>query len=415
MKIAFFTDTYYPQLNGVTVSIENFTKELTKQGHEVYIFAPKIAGYKDTNPNVFRLRSFKVLNSEPEARAPLPTPSKSLAAIFRLDFDLVHAHGNGAFSFLGYQIARLKGVPYILTFHTIHSKYTHYFFNGKLVKPNMVQGGMRVFGNLCDGVITPSLKMKKELIKYGVKKNIEVVPNFIDHSRFLNVEKGFLREKLGLAKDDQIILSVGRLGKEKNFDFLIKVLQKYKKINPKAHLVLVGQGFEQENLEKLAFELKIANNVHFVGSIPTANMPRVYADSDIFVFASDTETQGMCVLEAASSNLPLVVVDDEAFKGMIVNGENGFALPLKEKDFVAKIDLILKDEKLAKEFGEKSREIAEVNFKISTITHTLVRFYKKTIARYKKNKPIFSRIVDKIAFAKFLRLTGKINKIFISS
>src|SRR3989344_1707334 len=288
MKIAFFTDTYYPQLNGVTVSIENFTKELTSLGHTVYIFAPKIAGYKDTNPNVLRLRSIKVLNSEPEVRAPLPTLGKSYAAVFKLDFDLVHAHGNGAFSFFGYQVARLRNVPYILTFHTIHSKYTHYFFNGKLVKPNMVQGGMRVFANLCDGIITPSLKMKNELIKYGVKKNIEVFPNFIDHSRFSNNEKEYLRQKLGLKADDQILLSVGRLGKEKNFDFLIRVLSKYKRINPKAHLVIVGQGLEQENLGKLAEELRVRTNVHFVGSVPTAEMPLVYADGDIFVFASET-------------------------------------------------------------------------------------------------------------------------------
>jgi glycosyltransferase involved in cell wall biosynthesis len=414
MKIAFFTDTYYPQLNGVTVSIGNFAQELRKQGHQVYIFAPKIAGYKDDDSNVFRLRSFKVLSSEPEARAPLPTPSKAIAAIFKLDFDLVHAHGNGAFSFLGYQVARLKGVPYILTFHTIHSKYTHYFFNGKLVKPNMVEGGMRVFGNLCDGVVTPSIKMRKELLGYGVKKNIEVVPNFIDHKKFAHIEKGYLRDKLGLSQTDKILLTVGRLGKEKNFDFLINVLSKFQKINPKAHLVIVGKGSEQGNLETLAKKLKIENRVHFIGSVESSEMPKVYADANLFVFASTTETQGMVVLEAASSNLPLVVVRDDAFEGMIVDGENGFSLPLVEEDFIEKIDFILKNEQISKKFGERSREIVEINFRISTITKTLVRFYRKTLTRYKKKKRIFARIADKIALAKFLSLTSKINKIFIS-
>jgi len=184
MKIGIITDSYYPQLNGVVVSVDNFTRELRKLGHEVYIFAPLLKNYKDKDRNVFRISNFKVISSEPEVLVPLPMPRLSYQQIFNINLDVIHAHGNGAFSFLGCQIAKLKGIPFILTFHTVHTKYTHYFLNGKVIRPKMVALGMRMFADICDGIITPSEKMKNELIAYGVKKEIKIIPSFIDFSRF---------------------------------------------------------------------------------------------------------------------------------------------------------------------------------------------------------------------------------------
>src|SRR6185437_7275617 len=156
MKIAFFTDTYYPQLNGVTISVDNFAKELRKRGHTVYIFAPKIKKRRSNDEHTTTLTTIKILSAESPIYIPMPTAYKDYTKLFRLDFDLVHAHGNGAFSLLGYQVARMKRIPYILTFHTLLTKYTHYFLRGKVIKPKMVETGLRVFANLCDEVITPS-------------------------------------------------------------------------------------------------------------------------------------------------------------------------------------------------------------------------------------------------------------------
>lgn len=102
MTIAFFSDTYFPLLNGVTISVQQYAESLRKQGHTVYIIAPKVRGYKDTDPYVLRLPSFAPLGSIAHVRCPLPIPSRNILKIFRLHFDIVHAHGNGIFSFLGY-------------------------------------------------------------------------------------------------------------------------------------------------------------------------------------------------------------------------------------------------------------------------------------------------------------------------
>ena len=328
MKIAFFTDTYHPSLNGVTVSLDHFTKELEKKEHEVVIYAPKAKGYKDKSKNVVRISSLKVLSSEPEIRLPIPTSATVIKEIAKNDFDLVHAHGNGAFSFLGYQVARIKGVPYVLTFHTVHTKYTHYFLKGKVIKPKMIATGLRVFANICDAILVPSKKMQLELQSYGVKKEIAVIPNFVPIENFQVENTNFLHNLLSLPPTTPLILSVGRLGIEKNFSFLIRAFSTVAKKNSSVDLVIIGRGPEKENLWDLASKLGLSERIHFIERVEPKLMPQVYKDAALFAFSSESETQGVCVLEAASSGLPLVVANDLAYDGVIENEVNGYFLPL---------------------------------------------------------------------------------------
>ncbi|OGY23897.1 MAG: hypothetical protein A2172_05180 [Candidatus Woykebacteria bacterium RBG_13_40_15] len=415
MKIGVFTDTYYPDISGVTVSIENFVSMFRKKGNKVYIFAPKVKGYKDKDTDVYRVTSLKLISSEPEVRLPLLLPYKTLQKMFSLDLDLIHAHGNGPFSLLGYQMARIKNIPYILTFHTIHTKYTHYFFDGKIISPKMVAGGLRVFANLCDGVVVPSEKMKEELTSYGFRGQVKVIPSFINLKKFESLEKGYLHKKLNIPEGSPILISVGRLGKEKNFNFLIKAFKKVTKINSNAYLVIVGQGPEKNNLKKLTKSLGIEKRVHLTGKLAIKTMPLAYVDADIFVFASDTETQGICVLEAAASGLPLVVVEDPAFKNAVIDGVNGFATLLDEKIFAQKIALLLRDISLRNKLGENSKKIANENFKPEKLALEMLSFYKEIIKKHKTKKRILRRIINKASFINFLKIAERVNKLLGST
>lgn len=374
MRIAFFTDTYLPQLNGVSISIKETAGELRKRGHSVYIFAPKISTYKDSDKNIIRLNSFKVLSSEPEIMFPLPLLNKNYKKIMSLSFDIVHAHGNGAFSLLGHQVARLKGVPYVMTFHTLHTKYTHYFLKGRIISPKMVATALRIFGNRCDGVIAPSEKMKRELVKYGINKPIEIIPSLARIGSFGKESRGFLRKRLKIHKHLPIILSVGRLGKEKNFEFLIRVFSKINKKFPSSHLVIVGRGPEEKNLKQLILKFKLSKQVHLTKMISEMDMPRVYADAQVFLFASKTETQGLAVVEAAASGLPLVMIDDDAF-GEITTPKNGFLLPPSQKSFVEKTSFLLKNPNIARKMGIESRRIVEKIYNQDIIIENLVNYY----------------------------------------
>lgn len=385
MKIAYFTDTYLPQLNGVATSVDYFAKSLRQANIKVYIFAPKIKGYKDQEEDIFRIPSSRVLPTLPDSvRIPLPVPHKTLLKILKLDCDLIHAHGNGFFSLLGYAVARAKKIPYTLTFHTQFDKYTHYLFNGKFIKPELVTNLMfRRFGNICDGCIAPSQKMKDTLISAGVKKDIAVIPNFIDIKKFKFKRSNYLKNKLKIPQKSPILLSVGRLGKEKNFEFLLHVFQKIAQSDPLINLVIVGEGLDYHKLKTLGENLNLGNRFHLTGGIPADDMPKVYNSCDIFVFPSNTETQGVCIMEAASCQLPLVVADDEAYLGIVIDNKNGYLLPLKEEAFVKKILFLLRNPDSAKKMGKNSSLQVKNNFNERLLRRKLIYFYEKTIREYK--------------------------------
>ncbi len=415
MKIAMVTDTYYPQLNGVSVSVDNFSSELKALGHEVTIIAPKIGKYKDKKANIIRLPSLKILSSaEPALHIPFPIPDKNFREFYHLDFDIVHAHGNGAFSLLAYQLARMKNIPYVLTFHTVLTEYTHYILNGKIIKPSMIATGLKFFANRCDGIITPSEKMKLALNSYGVKKSISVIPNILLEKNFKKEKSNYLRKRFSIPKESKILLSVGRLGKEKNFTFIIEVFEQLSKKDKNSNLVIVGPGPEKQKLQNLVIDKKLENRIHFTGKVQRNLMSKVYGSSDIFIFASTTEAQGLVVLEAAAAGLPLITVDDLAFKNVVVNNVNGYTSPLDIKIFVDKLLYLIKNEKLMNEMGEESLKIVPKNFSAEIYTKKLIKLYESLILKQKSktSKIKKSYLLSKKALRKLILVKRAFNMTF---
>ena len=164
MRIGFFTEMYLPHLNGVTVSLAFVKSELEKNGHEVFVFAPKIRGYKDTEKNIIRLRSIAILN--PELELKLPISAIDFRKILKLKLDVVHGHGGGLVSILGYELALTKGYPYVFTYHTYLEKYTHYFFlKNKKINSKIAKNSSRFMCNVSDLVIAlfyKVIKLKKK-------------------------------------------------------------------------------------------------------------------------------------------------------------------------------------------------------------------------------------------------------------
>ncbi len=411
MKIGFFTDGYLPQPNGVAISVATCAKALQKRGHEVFIVAPKQSGYKDEK-NVFRLTSVKI-QGKGDFRLALNLPEKPLRQILKINFDIIHGHAGGPVTLLGWQISRIKNVPFVGTYHTLWNRYTHYVLKGKLVTPKMAEVASKIFGNLCDLLIAPTPRVREELISYGVTKPIAVVGSGLDLARFAKAKKGFLRGKLNLGKEEKILLFVGRLGKEKSADFLIKAFKAVLKENPKTSLVLVGDGSDKAKLEAQAKNLKIEKSVLFPGFVDPADMPEVYADADIFVFASQTETQGLVIPEAFASGLPAVVVEDPAFEGVVKDGYNGFLVERDTKAFAQKVSFLLQNTSDRERFSQNAASTAE-EFSVEVMAEKLEKLYKGLVAKYKRRKLFPERIKD---LRSVLDLTTQINKlknIFIS-
>ncbi len=405
MRIGFFTDTYLPAVHGVEVSIETFRKTLEATGHQVFIYAPESPGYKDKNPNVFRFKSKRVIK-KPEMRYAfsfLPV-GHSFKEISHFKLDVVHAHTPFGLGLLAKYISERQLVPLIYTHHTHYPEYAKFYLKEKILLPYLAKVYSTWFANISDAIIAPSLKIKKLLWGYGTKKEIpiHILPTGIDLKIFKKSPKSGrqLRKKFKIPPKTKILISVSRVGKEKNVEFLIKAFAEI--LNPvrdsegkekaqKEHisngvkkrddvlLLIVGDGPFLEQLKKIAQNLKIAKSIIFTGRIPHGKIPAFYQSADIFLFASLTETQGIVILEALACGLPVVVLKDDAFAGVVIDGQNGFLVREQSpKLFAQKITNLLENPSLYKKFSIKAIKTAQ-NFSERSAAKKLIEIYKSQI------------------------------------
>lgn len=374
MKIGFFTDAYFPQVNGVVTSVHETVKELRRRGHDVYIITSRYPNYKDDKKdNVVRLASV-LINKKLNIRLATHFPEKELFDVYKMDFDIIHAHSGGTISLLGLEIASFKKIPIVFTYHTLWKNYTHYLLNGLLIKPKMIEVVSRIFCNKCVSIIAPNKRIKDELLSYDIKKPISIIPSGLDLKKFSNAKKGFLREKLKLKKTDKILLTVGRLGKEKSVDFLIKAFELVRKKNENTILLIAGDGPEKKNLQHLASKLGLKDKIYFLGNIDLKYMPLVYGDADIFLFASTTETQGLVLLEAMASGVPVVAIKDEVIQDLVKTGRNGFVTEKNIDTYTSRILELLVNKKLLDEFSQNTKKTVLPFSIVKSVDH-LERLY----------------------------------------
>src|SRR3989344_4288766 len=130
MRIGFFTDGFLPQPNGVATSVYETAKELERRGHEVVIVAPRFPGYVDRELKVIRHASVRVVK-QPETRLALHLPDRNLREVMSYDFDIIHGHSGGPVTLIGWEAARAKKIPFVVTYNTLWNRYTHYILKGK--------------------------------------------------------------------------------------------------------------------------------------------------------------------------------------------------------------------------------------------------------------------------------------------
>lgn len=379
MKIGIFTDTYLPEANGITTYLDFIFNNLLKKGNELHVVAPRYSRHKKhkNEENVFRLFSIRV-NKAYNYRLAIHIPVKTFVKLLKSDFDIIHGHSNGSISLMGLIIAKIKRVPFVYTYHTMIQDYSHYILRG-LVSPNIIRKISRATCNLCDVVIAPSEKAKKELMVQKIKKPVIVVPYGIETKNFQIEKSDFLRKKLKIAKDQKILLYAGRLGKEKSIDLLIYAFNFILKSSPKTHFVIIGKGPEYTYLKSLTERLKVNKNVHFLGAIEPKRMPIFYNSADIFVFSSKTETQGLVVLEAMASGLPVVAVKDLAIESVIKNKESGILVDNDVIKFAEEVLRLLKNKKERDRLGKNARVSANLFVENSVLK--LEEIYNKLLKK----------------------------------
>ncbi|MEC9492531.1 glycosyltransferase family 4 protein [Flexistipes sp.] len=325
MKIAFFTDTYYPQVNGVVTSIGILKSQLERLGHKVVIITVKVPN-ADSETDVIRLSSI-TFPMQKEHRVAMFYSYRTIRMIKREKFDLIHTHTEFSIGTFGRIVAGKLNLPLVHTYHTMYEDYTHYVTKGvgDRYAVKLVRKLSRIICNKSDCVIAPSEKTSGILKDYGVQSKLNVIPTGIDIKRFYPDSEIYnsFRDKLGISRSVKILLFVGRLAKEKNINVLIKAMPEIVKVNPEIFLVIAGDGDEKFNLENLSMKLRISENIVFTGEVKYTEIDKYYKMADFFISASTSETQGLTYIEALASGLPVIAKYDSNLENVVEDKYNG--------------------------------------------------------------------------------------------
>ena len=331
LRVAIFSDSALPILNGVSVSIDGLVAELRNQGHSVHIFTARYPGYADPDPNTYRFRAIET----PISRGyPVSYPPfyRMLQKFRRHEFDVIHTHTPFMLGMVGFRWGESHGIPVVSTYHTLYDRYAHYF---KLLPYRYIRFRIakhtNFYYNRMDHVITPSEASLKWLRRHSVHSPVTVIPTGIPSPQMLSRSEA--RQSLNIAPENKIMLYVGRLAIEKNLGVLLEMAAEAFAQDLNLRLWLVGDGPARGECLRMARSLGIGDRVRFVGFVPRAEVDRYYAASDLFVFSSITETQGLVVQEAMSYGLPAIAVSGGGASAAIVDGLNGFVVKNDPSDF----------------------------------------------------------------------------------
>jgi 1,2-diacylglycerol 3-alpha-glucosyltransferase len=320
--IGFFTNTYLPTMSGVVRSIVTFKQAFDEMGHNVFVFAQKTAKYYDEEPFIFRYPAVEFPFANDYA-LPVPFSSSIDDTLPCLKLDVIHSHHPFILGETAARKAETLHLPLVFTFHTRYNEYAHYIPFSKELTRLVVERRVENYLEKCQHIVTPSDSIRKILIDNGVEGDITTVPTGIDLDPFRSANGDAIRQKFGWAEEDTILISVGRLAKEKSFDTLLEAAASVMTDRPQVRLAIVGSGMEERKLKKLARELGIADRVDFVGSVPYEQVPNYLKAADLFSFASLTETQGLVTMEAMAAGLPVVAVEATGTSDAVTNGRDG--------------------------------------------------------------------------------------------
>lgn len=384
MKVLITTDTYYPMINGVVISINNLYKELKRQGHDVRIMALSGSGEECINGDVYYLRSLKT-GIYPDARFRIPFTGNLIKQLLEWKPDIIHSQTEFSTLFAAKYIVKKLNIPQIHTYHTLYEDYLTYIMNGKLINKRTNAAITRYMLNSMDGVVVPTKKVDKVIKGYGVKTNMFIVPTGIDLSRFkkkaLVEEKKSILQELNLSEEDNIIIYIGRIAEEKNIEEIMEYFAAARVRIEKLKLVIVGGGPYLEILREKASKLNLQPDIRFVGMVPPEEIYKYYQIGQVFATASTSETQGLTYIEALASSLPVVCRYDSCVDGLIVNNETGFTYT-NAQEFTSYMTRIFYDNELRQRLIsgaiKKAEEYSAENFG-QNISNVYLKTYSKSV------------------------------------
>jgi glycosyltransferase involved in cell wall biosynthesis len=351
MKIAIFSDTFYPDINGVAQTLKKFTNYLEGQHISYKVFAPNPASTEYVSDHIHRLKSLPFF-LYPECRLAFPNFIQVKSEIEQFSPDLIHVATPFTVGLCGVYFAKKLNIPIVGSYHTDFNDYLNFYDLEFLSNP--LWKYMKWFHSPFKKLFVPSIDTLEKLKNRGFR-NLEIFPRGVDCQLFHpNYPKELVLNRYGISKRF-LLTYVGRLAPEKDLKTLMKIADSLPpEINMQVHWLIAGDGPLLEELQMAALP-----NMTFTGYLKGVGLAEVYSATDLFIFPSPTETFGNVVLEALASGTPALGANAGGVKHIITNGVTGHLCETgNAEDFVTRIVQLLGNDPFRNQMSLNARKYA---------------------------------------------------------
>lgn len=380
MKIAIFTDTFTPQVNGVALTFQRFVDYLDKEGIEYRLFVPETEETDLFSNQIFRFASYPFF-LYPECRLAFPNVLHIKKELEQFKPDIIHVATPFNIGLAGVYYAKKLGIPLVGSYHTHFDRYLQYYDLQFL--SNFIWKYLRWFHRSFKKTFVPSYETKTELINRGFS-NVDIWSRGVDCSLFHpHFSSTRLRDQYEIT-EPYILSYVGRLAPEKDLDVLMNIAHQLPAhIRKQVHWLIAGNGPLYEELQQQKPE-----NMTLTGYIKGESLAELYAISDLFVFPSSTETFGNVVLESFACGTPVVGAKAGGVQEIIEHGRTGMLCqPGNVEEFMESITELVSKKSLLKMMNLEARNYA-LSQSWDRIFSDLLNQYEDVITETETNRLI---------------------------
>ena len=420
MKIVMFSDAYWPRVNGVTVSVDSYSRALIKAGHEVLVICSSYPEGMDAassfsvdrkpddeGPKIVRVPSLPAFITKEDRIAKFSKWHWVFRQVEAFNPGIIHINTEFVIAEIGFLYAQAHNLPVIYTFHTMWEDYSPNYF--PLVPSFFIKFIAR---SVCKiilfqsyRVIVPTPQIDKVVHNYSPRTKTFLLPTGIEPELFDHTDeegevfRKKMEESFPKIRGKRILLFAGRIAKEKNLGLLLNILPEILKKHPDAVLLFAGSGPDLDFFREEAKKKGLEGSCVFSGYVERRDLALIYRISEVFLFPSLTDTQGLVTLEAMFSGTPVVAIGALGTL-MVMGGDNGgFMVKNDEGEFTARVLELLGDGDLRSRKSDEARLHAR-SWSIEELTKKLTDIYKTTADEYRKDygesrMPVWELVMDK--------------------
>ncbi|MEK3735353.1 MULTISPECIES: glycosyltransferase family 4 protein [Paenibacillus] len=352
MRIAIFSDTYAPEVNGVARTLKRYTNYLDTKGIAYRLFVPEGRTPVPKVPHIERFMSIPFL-LYPDCRLAIPNPIHIRQTLDEFKPTLIHVATPFNLGLFGLHYGKKHQIPMVASYHTHFDDYLAYYHATFLTK--WIWKYLQWFHQPFDRVYVPSESTREKLLSRNFHPSIDIWGRGVNHHFYSPAKQSRSVREIYNIKEKNILLYVGRVAPEKDVHIVLETFHALPEhVKQETHLLIVGNGPLFQTLSA-----KEHPQITWTGFLEGEALSKVYASADLFLFPSPTETFGNVVLEAQSSGLPVIGAKAGGVQHLVTHGVNGFLCEAKHTEsFANYTSLLLEQESLRRTFAEKSRAFA---------------------------------------------------------